>query len=62
MIPLDNHIAFVATDSDRVIAWVHAYKTITIESLPFVELAGLVVNESYRSKGIGKMMIDQIKE
>lgn len=56
-----DHIAFAAVENNIVIGWVHAFKTITIESLPFVELAGLVVDETYRGKGIGKALVHSIK-
>lgn len=57
-----DHVAFVAVDNEKVIGWVHAFPTRTIESLPFVELAGLIVDENYRSKGIGKILVERIKE
>lgn len=62
VLTLHDHVAYVAIDGEQTIAWAHAYKTITIESLPFIELAGLVVDENYRSKGIGNMMVAKIKE
>lgn len=58
----ENHIAFVAVYDNKIVGWVHAFKTITIESKPFIELAGLVVDENYRSKGIGKLLIGKIRE
>jgi GNAT superfamily N-acetyltransferase len=33
-----------------------------LESNPFVEVGGLVVDENYRSKGIGKKLVEQIKQ
>jgi len=55
-----NHIVFVAIEKKEVIAWVHAYKTLRIESDPFVEISGLVVDENYRKKRIGKNLVNQI--
>ena len=59
---LKNHVAFVAIANHEIIGWVHAFKTTTIESLPFIEMAGLVVDDRHRSKGIGKLLTDQIKQ
>ena len=57
-----THVAFVAIENNEVVGWIHAFKTTTIESLPFIELAGLVVDEKQRGKGIGKILIEKIKE
>ena len=57
-----KHLALVALDGDLIIGWVHAFETATLESEPFIELAGLVVDEDYRSKGIGNLLVSRIKE
>jgi GNAT superfamily N-acetyltransferase len=57
---LTNHIALVAIENNEVAGWVHAFKTITIESLPFIELAGLIVDERHRGKGTGKELVKEI--
>jgi GNAT superfamily N-acetyltransferase len=57
-----NHTAFVAIENNKVVGWIHAFKTTTIESLPFIELAGLVVDEKQRGKGVGKILVEKIKE
>jgi GNAT superfamily N-acetyltransferase len=59
---LQDHAAFVAICNEQVVGWVHAFETRTVESLPFIELAGLVVDEQYRSKGIGKLLVDQVRK
>ena len=38
------------------------FKTIRIESRPFIEIGGLVVDVIYRVKGVGKMLVNKIKE
>lgn len=57
-----DHIAFLALIDAEIVGWAHAFKTTTIESKPFIELAGLVVDEKYRSRGIGKMLLEKIKQ
>src|SRR5574337_1967686 len=57
----EDHIALVAIDSEKVVGWMHAFKAMFIESRPFIEIGGLVVDEDYRGKGIGKKLINEIK-
>jgi len=49
--------AFVAVHEKCVIGWIGLTYRIQLESAPFCEINGLVVQEQYRSKGIGKMLI-----
>lgn len=58
----NDHVAFVATTNDKVVGWIHAFQTLYLESLPFVEIGGLVVDESWRGKGIGKALINSVKD
>ncbi|HWI93357.1 MAG TPA: GNAT family N-acetyltransferase [Flavisolibacter sp.] len=57
-----DHIALVAVVDGEVAGWIHAFKAIFLESNPFVEVGGLVVDENYRSQGIGKKLVEQIKQ
>jgi GNAT superfamily N-acetyltransferase len=54
-----HHNAFVAVHEDKVIAWIHLFSSLQIESLPFCEIRGLVVDERYRKQGIGKMLVEK---
>ncbi len=56
-----DHIALVIADEKKQIGWIHAFKTLRIESKPFIEIGGLVVDENYRGKGVGKLLINAIK-
>ena len=58
----NDHIALVAIADGEVAGWIHAFKAVFLESNPFVEVGGLVVDENYRSKGIGKKLVEQIKQ
>lgn len=57
----DNHEIFVAVD-DKVIGWIGMAYTISVESPPGCMINGLVVDENYRSRGVGKMLIEKAKE
>lgn len=58
----NDHIAFVAATEERPVGWIHAFKAVFLESKPFVEIGGLVVDESHRGKGIGKILVESIKQ
>lgn len=49
--------AFVALDEQRVIGWIHVFYTVRLESAPFCEIGGMVVDEQYRGRGVGKQLI-----
>lgn len=58
-----DHVAFVATNAAKeIIGWIHAFHSLHIESLPFVEIGGLVVDEKHRGEGVGKALINEVKE
>jgi GNAT superfamily N-acetyltransferase len=50
---------FVASASDgRVVAWVHLFLTLRIESEKFAEVGGLVVEERRRGEGIARSLME----
>ncbi len=57
-----DHAAWVAVEGENIIGWTHAFQPLYIESLPFVEVGGLVVDEAYRGKGVGKALVNRIKD
>lgn len=57
-----DHCAIVIVENEKIIGWIHAFKTFRLESKPFVEIGGLVVDENYRGKGVGKKLINYIKK
>ena len=52
----DDHAVFVADDGGSVCGWVHVLFTPRLEP-PFVELGGLIVEESKRGSGVGRALI-----
>ena len=60
MIDTKDNCIYVALDQDRIVGWVHALYALRVESDPFVEIAGLVVDEHDRKEGIGKLLVERI--
>ena len=57
-----THIAFVALHEDKIVGWIGAAQTIMIEVLPHCEINGLVTDEGYRGKGVGRLLIEKVKQ
>jgi GNAT superfamily N-acetyltransferase len=57
-----KHNAFVAMLENRIIGWIGVAEALQIESAPFCEIRGLIVDESYRGRGIGKLLIEKVKQ
>jgi GNAT superfamily N-acetyltransferase len=57
-----KHIAFVALYQNRVVGWIGAAQTIMIEVMPHCEINGLVTDERYRGKGVGRLLIEKVKQ
>ncbi|WP_245539651.1 GNAT family N-acetyltransferase [Pontibacter roseus] len=56
-----DHCGYVAVADEKLIGWIHGFHTFRLESDAFVEVGGLVVDADYRSKGIGLMLVEQVK-
>lgn len=56
-----DNCAFVALVEDKVVGWIHGFYTLRIESDPFVEIGGLIVDSAYRNLKIGKQLIERLK-
>ena len=57
-----GNLLLVAVCKSKIVGWIHAFKSIHIESKAFIEVCGLVVDEEYRGKGIGKALINEVKQ
>ena len=57
-----GHAAFIATHENKVIAWIGVAVALQIETAPFCEIRGLVVDEKYRGHGVGKLLIEKVKQ
>jgi GNAT superfamily N-acetyltransferase len=57
-----GHNAFVAMHENKIIGWIGVAQALQIESAPFSEIRGLIVDERYRGHGIGKLLIEKVKQ
>lgn len=57
-----DHCIFVAVHKIRIVGWIHGFRTLRVESDPFVEIGGLVVDVEYRGSGIGTELVEKVKE
>ncbi|WP_417502457.1 GNAT family N-acetyltransferase [Marinobacter sp.] len=53
----DGHRIWVADLGDVVVGWLHAYLAVRVGVAPFIEIAGLIVDEQHRSEGIGSKLV-----
>lgn len=58
----NDHCVFVATDHEKVIGWIHGFYALRVESSPFVEIGGLVVDQHYQKRGVGKTLLEKVYE
>ena len=54
-----NGVVYVAVDEDNLTGWLHVSKVVTLESGCFYEILGLVVDETHRNHGFGKLLLQQ---
>ena len=59
--PDPNEAVYVA-ETDKVLGWMHISHVEPLESKPFVEIRGIVVDQEYRGKGIGTQLIVKAEE
>jgi GNAT superfamily N-acetyltransferase len=57
-----GHTAFVAIHENKIIGWIGVAEALQIESAPFCEIRGLVVDENYRGYGVGKLLIERVRQ
>jgi GNAT superfamily N-acetyltransferase len=66
-----EHAVFVAEGEDdkaetpsgrsKVAGWVHGFVKRTIERDPTVEIGGLIVDEAWRGRGVGRMLMSYVE-
>ena len=57
-----DHTAFVAEYENKIVGWIGASQAIMIEVMPHCEINGLVIDQDHRGMGIGKLLIDNVKQ
>ena len=58
----NDHTAFVAIIENKIAGWIGAAQAIMIEVMPHCEINGLVIDENYRGKGVGKLLVEKVKQ
>lgn len=57
-----DHVVFVCADDDgKVLGWASAEQRLTVATGEHIELAGLVVDESMRRRGIGAALVTAVE-
>lgn len=62
ILPKDDNCVLLAVADEQILGWVHGVYALRVESGCFVEIAGLVVDEHQRRKGIGKLLVEQVAQ
>lgn len=57
-----DHTAFVAEHENEIVGWIGASQAIMIEVMPHCEINGLVIDQDHRGMGIGKLLVDKVKQ
>ena len=58
----EHHAIFVAETDGCVIGWVHVYLCPLLEVDLQAEIGGLVVDESWRSRGVGRLLLERAEQ
>ena len=62
LLPLPEYVTFVAVAQGRIIGLIGAYLGYALEfSGTYGRLTGVVVDESHRDSGVGKMLLDHME-
>ena len=54
----DQTVLVADLEPQIVVGWIHIFGTQRVETDPFAEIGGLVVDEAYRNHGVGKQLLE----
>jgi len=54
----DGGAVFVADTDERLTGWIHVYRSRVLQTEPFAEVGGLVVDPQYRGGGVGRRLLE----
>lgn len=61
ILSLPDNCVYVAVLQEKIVGWIHGFHTFRVESDDFVEIAGLVVDETTRKMGLGTALIEHVQ-
>lgn len=56
-----DHRLYLALTPEKAVGWIHLVHTLRLTSDPYVEIAGLVVDNGHRARGIGRQLIERAR-
>lgn len=56
-----NHYGYIAISEQKIVGYIHGFISIRLTTAPFAEIGGLIVDEQYRKKGIGRLLVDHLE-
>ena len=56
-----DHDVFVALLDGCVVGWAHVFEQRLLESEPYAEIGGLVVDADSRRRGVGRALVDEAR-
>lgn len=62
LLATSDNCVFVAQQEEKILGWIHGFYALRVESNPFVEIGGLVVEEKARKMGIGRQLVERIEQ
>lgn len=54
----DDAVLVACAPGGKIVGWIHVFVARRVESAPFAELGGLVVDEAHRKRGCGGLLVD----
>ncbi|MFS0839732.1 GNAT family N-acetyltransferase [Paenibacillus sp. 1P03SA] len=57
-----DHVVLTAEYEGEIIGWIHVHARCLLESEPFAEIAGLIVERKFRGQGIGRTLVKRCGE
>ena len=57
----DHCLRVVQSPSGDAIGWIHAHEQCILESDPWCEIAGLVIDASHRGRGAGRALVAEVE-
>jgi len=57
-----HRVIVACRDDESVVGWIHVLISLRVSSRPFGELGGFVVDEQFRGRGIGRLLLGAAEE